>query len=208
MRFGEDKMALQMTMLPDARHLHSRQAAAQAASSKIPISDILFGEGKMVLLPTILRQGFGILEFAPRTGKPHGDGTRGTPLEVVCGALPKDRGERQRHSRRLPGGAGIGKRDGIDHRRPGFCSFSGTQVETSSGWCIGIGIPGENQVAFEVRPSDGFLATGIRMKKVVPLPSTVSKLSSPPCLSTITDRAIANPCPVPLPTSLVVKKGS
>jgi hypothetical protein len=37
---------------PDARHLHGRQAAAQAASSKILISDILqmrFGEGKMAL---------------------------------------------------------------------------------------------------------------------------------------------------------------
>jgi hypothetical protein len=46
------------------------------------------------------------------------------------------------------------------------------------------------------------------MKKVVPLPTSVSKCSVPLCLSTTTVRAMARPCPVPLPTSLVVKKGS
>src|SRR5450755_3565534 len=50
--------------------------------------------------------------------------------------------------------------------------------------------------------------TGSRMKNVVPLPHSVSKRSVPPCLFTMTLRAIARPCPVPLPTSLVVKKGS
>jgi len=44
------------------------------------------------------------------------------------------------------------------------------------------------------------------MKKVVPFPSSVVKVSVPPCSSTTTDLASANPCPVPLPTSLVVKK--
>ena len=46
------------------------------------------------------------------------------------------------------------------------------------------------------------------MTKVVPFPSSVSQSRVPPCLSTITDRAMARPWPVPLPTSLVVKKGS
>ena len=43
---------------------------------------------------------------------------------------------------------------------------------------------------------------------VVPLPTSLSKVKVPPCLVTTTDRAMASPCPVPLPTSLVVKKGS
>jgi hypothetical protein len=38
-----------------------------------------------------------------------------------------------------------------------------------------------------------FAARGNRMKNVVPLPSSVSNLSSPPCLSTTTDRAMASP---------------
>src|SRR3990172_6179669 len=48
---------------------------------------------------------------------------------------------------------------------------------------------------------------GIRRKKVVPLPVSVSKPREPWCLATI-DLAMARPCPVPPPTSLVVKKGS
>ena len=41
--------------------------------------------------------------------------------------------------------------------------------------------------------------------KTVPLPVSVWKSIVPPCLSTITERDIARPCPVPLPTPLVVK---
>ena len=44
--------------------------------------------------------------------------------------------------------------------------------------------------------------------KVVPLPARVSKVIVPLCLSTTTERAMAKPCPVPLPTSFVVKNGS
>src|SRR5258708_6775763 len=52
------------------------------------------------------------------------------------------------------------------------------------------------------------VSSGSRMKNVVPLPDSVSKRSVPPCLLTTTLRAMASPCPVPFPTSLVVKKGS
>ena len=51
-------------------------------------------------------------------------------------------------------------------------------------------------------------SSGRRMVKVVPRPGAVSKLMVPPCLSTTTERAMAYPCPVPLPISFVVKKGS
>jgi len=50
-------------------------------------------------------------------------------------------------------------------------------------------------------------AIGKRMVKMVPLPVSVSKLSEPPCFSITTEREMARPCPVPRPTSLVVKKG-
>src|SRR6266478_532850 len=49
---------------------------------------------------------------------------------------------------------------------------------------------------------------GKQMIKVVPRPSSVSKVILPLCFRTTTSYAIANPCPVPLPTSLVVKNGS
>src|SRR5439155_21724240 len=51
-------------------------------------------------------------------------------------------------------------------------------------------------------------ASGRRMINVVPRPTPVSKAMVPPCLSTSTECAIAKPCPVPLPTPLVVKNGS
>jgi hypothetical protein len=50
--------------------------------------------------------------------------------------------------------------------------------------------------------------TGRRMWKVVPLPISVSNVNVPLCRSVTADLAIANPCPVPRPTSFVVKKGS
>jgi len=49
---------------------------------------------------------------------------------------------------------------------------------------------------------------GMRRKKVVPAPGSVSNVSAPWCLSTMTERAMARPCPVPRPTALVVKNGS
>ena len=49
---------------------------------------------------------------------------------------------------------------------------------------------------------------GSRMINVVPLPVSLSKVMVPPCFSTTTLWTIVNPCPVPLPTSLVVKNGS
>src|SRR5271166_4233583 len=49
---------------------------------------------------------------------------------------------------------------------------------------------------------------GKLMKKVVPWPSSVSNQIFPPCFLTITACARDRPCPVPLPTSLVVKNGS
>ena len=50
--------------------------------------------------------------------------------------------------------------------------------------------------------------TGSSMRKVVPSPGRLSKVSVPRCFSRMMLWAIARPCPVPLPTSLVVKKGS
>src|SRR5688572_7466184 len=50
--------------------------------------------------------------------------------------------------------------------------------------------------------------SGRRMMKVVPLPISVSKARVPACFSAITVWAMNSPCPVPLPTGLVVKKGS
>src|SRR6266581_4589658 len=49
---------------------------------------------------------------------------------------------------------------------------------------------------------------GRRMAKVVPLPTSVSNVMIPPCLSATTEWAMARPWPVPLPTGLVVKNGS
>src|SRR6266404_4381669 len=49
---------------------------------------------------------------------------------------------------------------------------------------------------------------GSRIAKVVPLPTSVSKVMVPPCLSATTECAMAKPWPVPLPTALVVKNGS
>jgi hypothetical protein len=42
----------------------------------------------------------------------------------------------------------------------------------------------------------------------VPFPTSLSNQILPPCFFTITVWAKAKPCPVPLPTSLVVKNGS
>src|SRR6185436_8326102 len=42
-------------------------------------------------------------------------------------------------------------------------------------------------------------SSGRRMRKVVPRPSSVSKLSEPPCLSTMSLRAMARPWPEPRP---------
>src|SRR5690606_30708242 len=49
---------------------------------------------------------------------------------------------------------------------------------------------------------------GSRMRNVVPCPGSDWSESEPPCFSTTTERAIASPCPVPLPTGFVVKNGS
>lgn len=49
---------------------------------------------------------------------------------------------------------------------------------------------------------------GRRTWKVVPRPTAVSQVSEPACLSTTNERQIANPGPVPRPTSFVVKRRS
>src|SRR5208282_2416512 len=59
---------------------------------------------------------------------------------------------------------------------------------------------------FSFAGSAGF--TGRLMKKVVPQPNSVSNQILPLCFLTITVCASERPCPVPLPTSLVVKNGS
>src|SRR5579883_1453821 len=51
-------------------------------------------------------------------------------------------------------------------------------------------------------------ANGSWIMNVVPLPTALSNEILPPCLSTITDREIASPWPVPFPTPFVVKNGS
>lgn len=50
-------------------------------------------------------------------------------------------------------------------------------------------------------------SAGRQRKNVVPRPTSLWKVRLPLCRST-TARAIARPCPVPRPTSLVVKNGS
>src|SRR5215469_17629324 len=57
-------------------------------------------------------------------------------------------------------------------------------------------------------PPDARPPIGKRSIMRVPRPTKLSAASVPPCFSTTIERAIARPCPVPLPTSLVVKKGS
>ena len=51
-------------------------------------------------------------------------------------------------------------------------------------------------------------AIGRLIVNVVPTPSCELTSIVPPCLSTIAERAIARPWPVPFPTGLVVKNGS
>ena len=50
-------------------------------------------------------------------------------------------------------------------------------------------------------------STGRRIVKRVPFPGALTQFKVPAWRS-IVARASANPCPVPLPTSLVVKNGS
>src|SRR5207248_2532340 len=51
-------------------------------------------------------------------------------------------------------------------------------------------------------------SNGSRMVNTVPCPGSDSNSIAPLCFCTITEYAIARPCPVPLPTGFVVKKGS
>ena len=46
------------------------------------------------------------------------------------------------------------------------------------------------------------------LRREQPSPGSLSTVIVPPCLSTTSERAMANPWPVPFPTSLVVKNGS
>ena len=76
-----------------------------------------------------------------------------------------------------------------------------SRQENASGWACHWGC--QDPPAPSASPP-----MGSRMVNVVPLPISLSKVRAPPCRVTMMDRAMASPWPVPLPTSLVVKKGS
>src|SRR6266705_1414774 len=100
---------------------------------------------------------------------------------------------------------------GVKHHQPS-CGIAVIELRCRAGTSL-------NYIGFIVNEQNTLLQTtstsrspdaskGKRMIKVVPRPSSVSKVILPLCFRTTTSCAIANPCPVPLPTSLVVKNGS
>src|SRR5688572_24392252 len=72
----------------------------------------------------------------------------------------------------------------------------------------GPGLEVSPRLVFDSEPVwDSVGSIGIESVNRVPTPRVLSRVSAPPCLMAAA-RAITSPCPVPRPTSLVVKNGS
>ena len=84
----------------------------------------------------------------------------------------------------------------------------GSSSTNSTRWSATVILPGSRRSGRFPKPAAAACASGSRMMKVVPCGTTGSKCTVPPCLSCTMRYTMASPCPVPLPTALVVKKGS
>ena len=107
----------------------------------------------------------------------------------------------------LPGLSSLSSAYAAVRSNDGICVLHDRYVAASS-LCAGYA----RQFTGRTRSAQGrcpdAAPTGRRSVKQVPKPGVLSTLMLPECLSTTMARTIASPCPLPRPTSLVVKKGS